>query len=260
MTAKKLFLLILLIVLCTPAAGVCRTENSLSQRFESANQKFTGSLFAEAISEYEGITAEAGLSSNVLHNLGNSYAATGQNGLAMLSYYRGLRLSPGDDDLKASIDLLKENIGLFEEETTLKEQLLGYYTLNQWAYIALGGYVALTMFLLFNYFYPVKRGLKRGSLLLATLICLSCLGAYQQFGLWKAGVVISPESRVLISPFPDAASQGILKEGSMVYPQKQHGSFTYILDDKGRSGWISSEAFKQINTHHLTYSQDSVEQ
>lgn len=225
----------------------------LQQRLGHANKAYTQGRYKDAIAGYNDLIGDYGLSPELLHNLANSYAADGRYGRAVLNYLRALRLAPAADDLRADLALIRKKVGLFNDERTLSERFFSYYTMNQWLTRALLGYILLTIVLALNSRFHFKKGVYGSSLTLAGLIIICCISAYSQRQEWDGGVVTEPDTRLLLSPFKTAASNGSLLEGTLVYSKKLHEDYHYVMDERGRSGWIPSASFEPINTTSFTY-------
>jgi tetratricopeptide (TPR) repeat protein len=236
------------------------SDTELQIRLENGNVAFSKGNFKEAITVYRELIYDYGFSPELLHNLANSYTADGRNGKAILNYLRGLRIAPGDDDLRADLALIRKQVGLFNDEQSLPERFFGYYDMNQWLIRALIGYILLTLLLAVSVRLHQKKGVFSCCFIIAGLIIACCAGAYVQQQKWNGGVIIQPETRLLLSPFKEAASNGSLIEGTLVYSQKKHNDYHYVHDETGRSGWIPSSSFEPINTSSLTYIHEGAEQ
>jgi len=231
-------------------------EGSVEEKLQTANEAYSNSRYDEAINGYKTIIAELGFSANLLYNLGNSYAQKGESGLAILHYLRGLQLSPGDSDIQGDLELARKNSGLFEDIPTLQERFFNTFDMNQWAFFALSAYILITILLVINNRFPLKKGMKTGGgLLLIATIAISCTGIFKQRTLWNSAVITAPDIRLLMSPFESASSLGAIQEGSLVFSEKTHGDYQHVSDLKGRSGWIPTTSLESINVSHATYSQ-----
>lgn len=252
--------LILMIALMAGNAYCADGGADIQMKLEKGNVAFTEGRFKEAINVYSALIRNYGFSPELLHNLANSYAADGQNGKAILNYLRGLRVAPGDEDLRADLALIRKKVGLFNDERSMVERFFSYYDVNQWLTRALVGYVLLTLLLALNSGFHIKRGKFSSIFIMAGLILVCCVGAFTQQRKWNGAVIIQPETRLLLSPFKAATSNGSLIEGTLVYSQKKHQEYHYVLDEKGRSGWIPSASFEPINTSSITYSPEDAGQ
>lgn len=247
------FLAFVILPLIPPSS--CQSMESVAEQFQLANEAYSSGRYDEAINGYTSIIAESGFSVPLLYNLGNSYAQKGASGLAILHYLRGLQLSPGNSDIQGNLELTRKNSGLFEETPTLKDRLYTLFDVNQWSIVALAALILITILLTLKSFLPLKKGwVTGGSLLLIATIIFSFSGVLQQRELLTGAVVIAPDTRLLMSPFESASAQGTIPEGSLVFSEKNHGSYTFIKDRKGRSGWIPVASLEPINISHPSHS------
>ncbi|HKJ66130.1 MAG TPA: hypothetical protein VJ969_12050 [Desulfopila sp.] len=242
-----------LIALYADAAGV-RTPNQLLQE---ANDDYSAGRFTEAARVYRDILGEYGLSAEVLHNLGNSYAAQHRHGQAILQYLRGLRLEPGDDDLRADLVLTREETGLFRPQQNFRDRLFGILDMNQWLLSALTGYTLLTVLLVCHFFRPLTQSFFLGVPLLIILMALSCFGALQQYRMWDGSVVVDGRTRLLLSPFASAAPMAVLEEGTVVFSENRHGEYHYVDAGTAGSGWIPASSLERIRTSRLKFARDN---
>lgn len=234
--------------------------SEVEKQLDVANEMYASGKYEEAIPIYREIIGRYGFSAEILLNLGNSYAGAKHYGQAILHYLRGLSIAPGNEDLEGSLEIARQNSGLFQEDKTPLKTILNFYDLNQWTLAALGVYISFTILLLVHSFFPLNKGLYSLCCLHLLLFSICITGSFHQYSQWSGGVVIKPGVRLLMSPFPTALSQGMLDEGSMVFTEKAHGKYHYIKDEKGRAGWVESTTFRKIRASHLIYFQDNVEQ
>lgn len=204
---------------------------------EQCNTLYHNAEFAQAVDCYKEI-GKGGYSSSVLFNMGNGFAQMGQIGPAVLYYQRALCLSPGDSDITGNLSLIQNEEGLFSPEPSLIKALVDLCTINQWAIVALA---ALSAYLCFAV-YQLKFGRQTSVeviviLCCATLFVLAVFGTAMKYQRWGKSVIIS-DSKILISPYDNAAQAGTIKPGRLVTVRKQHGEFSYIVDETGRKGWI----------------------
>lgn len=66
--------------------------------------------YAAAVEAYRQIVSGQGVSSELYYNLGNAYAKGGDNGRALISYVRALRLDPANSDAKANISYIESKV------------------------------------------------------------------------------------------------------------------------------------------------------
>jgi len=241
-TARILFICLLLF------AGACRADNRQLPRFEQANLAYSRGDYQQAIDQYLSCAEKNGVSAALLYNLANSYAAAGQTGRAVLNYKRALRLSPGDADIQANLEQVRKDAGLYRDDKPMYEQLAELLEADQWLLLASLSFVLLSLTALGSQlirrpFPAVTRLLIIGALLVSLSSLPPALFRYRD---WHDGVVTGEDCRLLLSPFPGAASTGSIKAGRLVHPGKIHGSYVRVIDETGRSGWLPQECFEQI--------------
>lgn len=244
------FCLLFLIAICSllQTATAVPAGTGIEDLFHQGNEAYSNGDYEQAISSYEQIIDTAGYAPSVLFNLGNSYAQAGKIGKAVLSYERGLRLAPSDLDISGNLQLLRKERGLFPKEFSGTDRFFQFLNFNQWATLILVSLALLTIFLLVAMIYRFTRRLTIGvSAICILLLCLSSAGSVYHYQIFNPSVVISPETRLFLSPFKTSASIGAIQEGRLVYPVKSHGQFTYVNDETDRKGWIPTEAIKAVS-------------
>ncbi len=235
---------LLIILLVSTVGSAANLEDKL---FSEANEAYSRGNYDQAIKLYEQITQTAGYAPGVLYNLANSYALSGQAGKAIVNYERALRLAPGDSDITGNLELIKKEHGLFPQELSRVERFFGYLSLNQWTTLVLLALVFFTVYLAASMKYRFSRQLTL-SASACCLVLLSLGTAGTIFGAkhFNPFVVITPDVKMLISPFPSSASIGTLPEGRRVYRQKNHGNFSYVADEMNRQGWVDSSRIEEV--------------
>ena len=211
---------------------------------EECNTFYHNGEFMQAIDCYQHIGG--GYSSSVLFNLGNSYAQTGRIGQAILHYQRALCLAPGDSDIKGNLSLVREEEGLFPPESSFIEKTADLCTINQWALLALAAVAAYLVFAIFQLRYRQRRAVEAMVILCCTaMLIIGVFGTAIKYDRWNKSVVLS-DSKILISPYENAAQAGMAKQGRLLNTHKQHGQFNYITDETGQKGWIVREHIAPI--------------
>ena len=238
---------ILLGLLLWQTLGTWAAEKDETQLFQQGNEAYSRGDYQQAIAFYEELTASSGYSPSVLYNLANSYAHSGKIGRAVLNYQRALRLAPGDADIAGNLQLVSKESGLFAADSTTAEKFFQLFHLHHWALFFLFLLVLLTLFQALppQYRLTGKTGMSiRLTCLLLLLLCgLATAVRYRDF---NPSVVIEADARLLISPFSSASSIGAIQEGRLVFPLKNHGTFTYIKDETDRHGWIATTSIEAV--------------
>lgn len=247
MIARSLMLILILLTLPVVVVSNQAMAAADQQRlFQKANQAYSGGDFPQAIALYEEVVASHGFSVNVLLNLGNSYAQAGQVGRAVLNYERGLRLDPDDADLQGNLQLLRREKGLFAEPPQGWQPFL-LLSLDRWALLAL---TALLLLALWR-FAALKIPWARRYHLSISLFCLAVLivattATAVRYRSFNPSVVLADDARLLLSPFPSAASVGAIQEGRLVMVEKSHGDYLYVADENGRRGWMVATELEEL--------------
>ncbi|TKB24287.1 tetratricopeptide repeat protein [Desulfopila sp. IMCC35006] len=215
--------------------------------FRRGNEAYSRGDYDQAIANYEQLTTTAGYAPAVLYNLANSYAMAGKTGKAILNYERALRLAPADSDIAGNLELIKKEHGLFPQEPSTAEKFFQLLTLNQWTTLILLALLLITAYLFASMKYRFSRQFSIGARACCLLLlCLGTAGTIFRYQDFNPSVVVAPDVKMLISPFASSASVGTLPEGRLVYPQKSHGSFSYVADEMNRHGWIDSSLIEPI--------------
>lgn len=252
-------LIALLVCLFSLTAVQAESTSSLQEGLHLGNAAYNENRFQEAIEIYSALIGEYGFSPELLHNLANSYAGAGETGRAILHYLQGLRIAPGDDDLQADLDLIRQKTGLFDRELPFTERLVQHYNMNQWLSRALVFYMLFTLLLGLNLRFHFRKALSPLATLLVGAMLLCCLGAHMQKKIWYSDVIVAPDARLLLSPFQESSTNGSLPEGTLVFTEKSHEGYLYVHDQRGRSGWIEDAAFARINTNAATFDRGDAE-
>ena len=173
-----------------------------------------------------------GLSAQVLHNLGNSYAASGKKGLAVLNLLRALRLSPGDEDIKGDLATMRKEMGLFTEVEGFIEKFVNLFDFNQWLFRVLVCYIILTILLLLYLFLSRSKWLLSGTSLILTALVLCLFGTWQQSSIWNSGVIVTPQTNSCYLPLQHPASLGNIAEGSIAVLRKHIKIISISMTEK----------------------------
>lgn len=96
--------ILLLMILAFFTTGVRGAE------IAEADSAYKEKDYARAISLYEEVVSEKGVSVGLLYNLGNAYFQEGDYGHAMLSYLRAHRLDPSQKEVNSNLRYLRSRI------------------------------------------------------------------------------------------------------------------------------------------------------
>ena len=194
----------------------------------------------------------------MLFNLANAYQRQGNSGQAILNYERALAIDPANADIRANLQGLRNNLGLYREETPLWVRFFETLSLNAWTLLASGAFFAIGLLFLIRGVLPFVRkqreaGRPLGFLPFKTVIALlfvmmtvSLTGVWAQFQSLNRAVVTEPDARLLISPFESAEAITPVKEGRLVEILKTFGDFSFVREANGQPGWIPKKSVQPI--------------
>ncbi len=101
---KRIFIITLLLGILLPAA------QAESPVIAAADSAYMADEYTKAVELYKQAISTEGPSAKLYYNLGNAYYRLGENGNAILSYERSLRLDPADKDARDNLDFVNARI------------------------------------------------------------------------------------------------------------------------------------------------------
>lgn len=245
MKLPRFFIFIVLLLLLHPWHALA--EDGVEQIFNEAGSAYSNGDYKKAIELYEKITEVYGFSPSVLYNLANSYAASDRIGKAVLNYERATRLAPGNSDIINNLQVVKTREGLFDHEKSMQDRFISMLSMNQWSLLGILALAISAGVMLLRLKKPVSRiTIITLNSLCVLLVLVSAYSVYTNYRVWAGYIVITPESRLIISPFTGAASVGDIKAGRKVYILEKHGEFNYVQDEGGRKGWLPENVIEPI--------------
>ncbi len=209
--------------------------------FEQGNQAYMRKDYRAAITYYLQAAKKQGFSASLLYNLGNSYARSEKIGPAILAWEQALLLAPTNPDIHANIESIRKANGLYQPNQPWWRRVTTVLGADQWLLLAGISFIFFSsslMLLVFVRTSWVIKTLKTVAVitLVSTLLALPL--ALLSYRHWQDGVVLT-STRLKISPFAEAASAGTIQEGQIVTPVKTYKDFVFVLDKKGRKGWLA---------------------
>ncbi len=219
--------------------------------FEQGNRSYTTGNFVKAVQHYLDIAYQQGVSASLLYNLANSYSALGETGEAILTYEQALRINYHDRDIRTNLAGIRKQNGLYNEAQPLWQRLPYLLSPNQWMLVSgismlFYSLCLLTRGIVSIFTYAVRKKdlyfhiIRYTSVVALLLVALSLPAAVYGFRNWDDAVVLV-DSRLQISPFPEAASAGTIREGRIVRPVKRHNNYILVTDHSGRKGWLNQQ-------------------
>ena len=106
----------------------------------AADSAYAKGNYAEAVKLYSAVAESEGISSELLYNLGNAYAKSGDYGHAMVNYLRALRLDPSNSGAADNISYIESKVA-DSNRTELKGKKLSIEPEGQTFFSAVKGFI-----------------------------------------------------------------------------------------------------------------------
>jgi tetratricopeptide (TPR) repeat protein len=223
-------------------------------QFQEANQAYQKGNPTEAVALYKSLQQSGVEDAALYFNLGNAYAAQGQVGEAILSYVRALRLSPGDEDIRANLSIARRHAAETAEPPRVgplavlrEEQAAGSKTpteLAQTAFILYSVGVALLMAAVLLR-RRGRQSLARvgfvGALFVGGIAAVFAVLSWQQanhFAEDKRAVVLVSNTPVRRGPIETAESLYSLPTGEVVSIEERRGQWGLLRVQERPDGWV----------------------
>ncbi|MEE9406447.1 MAG: tetratricopeptide repeat protein [Polaribacter sp.] len=248
---KKIVFLFLIICNFTSA----QTADSL---FVTANNLYKNGQFEEAIKKYKKIESQDLISSELYHNLGNSYYKLNKVGQTIYYYEKALKLNPLNIDVKNNLIFAKRlTLDNIEElpKTVLQRFNINYLqklSYNQWAIVVvLFSVLASLLFLLFYFAeVPSKKRFYFVTSIVSFILLITTLSiTYHQYN--KSvnkieAVVFAEKTKVRNAPTLNSDEVFTLHEGAKVFVLDAVDNWKKIKLADGKLGWIIAEEIKEL--------------
>lgn len=225
---------------------------------KEGNRLYQEQKYVEAISTYTKILSQGYESSSLYYNLGNAYFKAGNLGNAILNYEKGLKLSPGDDDISynlrianaRTVDKISELPKLFIVEWW--NLLITSFSTSGWALIT----VLIFWILLgsIGLFYFAKRAkiqrisLMVGSLSLAIfiIVVVILISRYNHEAVTNYGILTEEIYSVKGAPDFKSSDIFVIHEGIKFTVEDHVNEWYKIRLADGKVGWIPKNVFGLI--------------
>ncbi len=228
------------------AAGIAHGDDAAT-RFDRANAAFAGGRWDAAITEYEAIARDDGVSAPLLFNLGNAYLRAGRTGPAILALERAHWLAPGDPDVTANLARVRTLAHLATPAVPWWAPARRLRSPDGWAWLAVAALAASSAVALLRLLGRVGRGI-------AAAVGVVGLGAFALAATFSVtlvtdldrAVVLEPDTPLRIAPFADAETRGTLPAGTVVRAGQRHEGFVLVRGDEGRTGWVGASQVSDV--------------
>lgn len=193
---NRIFIALVIALLSFQGAAAANSE-LISQ----ADSAYNADDFQMAAQLYLGAIKQEGPSAKLYYNLGNSYYRLGQNGKAILSYERALRLDPTDEDARTNLEFVNSHITdrAGERGTMLSNSLDSAANAahsNTWAWIAFACF-ALTVAGILVYLYVDAVALRKVGFFGGIFTCFATMAAL--FFAFRAEKIATAEDIAIVT-------------------------------------------------------------
>ena len=221
---------------------------SVEDDFVVANKAYSEGNYSEAIKKYNEIWSKKGFSASLLFNLASAQYKSSNIGQAVLNYERAKLLDAWNPDIHANLAYIRKNTGLYEDEN-YKSAFSSYLSINMLGYLFIFSF-ALFSLSFFSYLFLKKPNVKNFILIprffLFFLMIFSALGLYQHTLMLNSVVVITPDAKLLVSPFASAEAIASPKEGKLFNTHEVFSDFISVSDKSGLKGWIAKNNVEML--------------
>ena len=226
--------------------------------FIDANDFYKKEQYQKALKLYKQIDSLGVHSSELYHNLGNTYYKLNKVGPSIYYYEKALLLNPQNEDVqnnlvfarRLSLDNIEElPKTVFQKFNSNYLQKLSY---NQWAMVVVGFSFLVSLFFLIYYFSSsssTKRLFFIMSLIATILLVVSTVITFNQFSFAKnnkVAIVFAEETEIRNAPTFNSENVFTLHEGTKVVVLDTIDEWKKIKIADGKIGWIIAEEIKEL--------------
>lgn len=214
--------------------------------------------YTAAIQVYEMLLKD-GEAADVYYNLGNSYYKIGEIAKAVLNYERALLLQPGNNDIRANLEVARaKTIDKVEPVPEVflvswTKSLINSMSVDAWATWGIISFLLLIVALYFFIFSKQiiwkKTGFISGIIFLIITICANIFASGQKEHLVNRNeaIVMSPSITVRSTPSESGTSLFILHEGRKVsIKDNSMKEWKEIRLEDGKVGWVPASTIEVI--------------
>lgn len=214
--------------------------------------------FASAIQIYEALLKK-GEAAEVYYNLGNSYYKADDIAKAILNYERALLLQPGNNDIRANLDVARsKTVDKMESVPEIffiswTKALIYSMSVNTWAILGIVCFILLIISLYFFIFSKQivwkKAGFVMGIIFLVIVVLANAFAAEQKEDLLNRdkAIIMNPSVTVRSTPNESGTSLFVLHEGSKVsIKDASMKDWKEIRLEDGKVGWVPTSSIEII--------------
>ena len=214
----------------------------VSSVFNQANHLYEQQKYTEAANAYEALLKSGSRSAPLYFNLGNAYFKAGELGRAIAAFLEAERLAPRDPDIKANLQLARDQVqNTKAPPTNLWTQLLDRFTLNEWTLFSAA---FLWIFFLLLAIGQLRKEWRKSvrsisiPVAVITFALIACTASAIVRHSQKRAVVISSNAVVRRGPFDESQSAFSVGDGGELTVLDRKESWLQVSDSSNRVGWI----------------------
>jgi tetratricopeptide (TPR) repeat protein len=214
----------------------------VSTDFSNANKLYAEGKFPEAASAYDKILQTGRQSPALLFDYANAEFKSGHLGLAIAAYRRAAQLSPRDDEIRANLQFVRNQVQGATVRESRWQSWVGSLTLNEGAVLTAVLFWLLCALLITRQLWPALipklKNTTRISAVL-TIFSASVLGlqAANHFTAQTAVVTVA-EATARSGPFDEAQSAFTAHDGAELSVLDRHGDWIQVTNGAGQTGWL----------------------
>ena len=210
--------------------------------FSAANKLYAEGKFADAADGYEKILQTGAQSPALLFNDANAEFKSGHLGLAIAAYRRAAQLSPRDDEIRANLAFVRNQVQGATVRESRWQNWAGALTLNEGALLtAVLFWLTLALFAARQLRPVLVPRLKTATRIFAALtICSASVLGLQAANHFSQATVVVTEAEVTArsGPFDEAQSAFTARDGAELSILDQHGDWVQVTGGAGKIGWL----------------------
>jgi tetratricopeptide (TPR) repeat protein len=256
--------LVLLGLLVIGSAIITPQVSADAGAMEAANRLYQAGNYHEAGRIYEQIVAQGVQDSTVYFNLGNAYYRQGDLGRAIVNYQRAALLNPRDADIKANLELTREQTGIvlgLENVLAnvpgplgmLRELTGNWLTVNETAVLALAFWFLAGLLLLGWRLWAPGKGrstFKLAAIMVLFILLLTGLSLGTRIYTEQAlpgGVVIAPSVAISTEPGEQFTTEYTLQSGTEVSVAETNGNWARLaVPGDAVESWVPLDAVELV--------------
>jgi tetratricopeptide (TPR) repeat protein len=234
----------ILVLLAIFSAGNLFAADTASD-FDSANKLYAEGKFAAAATAYEKILQTGAVSPALWFNYGNAEFKLGQPGRAIAAYRRAELLAPRDDEVRANLDFVRNQVAGPTLRESRWQDWLGTLSLNEWTTLAVVAFWLTFILLALRQIQPAWRPRLRhltSGLVVLTILSFGGLAAAATSHFSKpVAVVIDAEATARSGPFAEAQDAFKAQNGAELPVLDRRDNWLQVADGAGRIGWLPAK-------------------